>query len=1312
MSLEDSSQAARACNALYSQTRDEVLRSHHWNFAISRQILSRLSDNPPFEWQYQYQLPEDFIRLVQLNGYGETEATRHYEISGTALLTNEGEAKIKYVRRATNTNTFDPLFVEALAVKLASKLALTLSGNRNLPGELLTEYERGTAPLARKVDAQEDRKRSKPPWADSAFVRSRRGAGILGDFRTTGPIVSPPEPGGGQGGGDTPTVPNYDFIANVMAFGAKGGGVDDYPAILKAYQAVVANGSGTIYFPAGRAYHVRTAGVHGLHINQKSRIKVEMGEGATLVMDNMIDGLAVSHGIYVQGPCEEITLINAHVRFATMAESRQTWAPFYFLGANVGVGDINGDGWYRGESGGERPDLIAAGAIRKVIMRGCFSENSPSVFVGLIGMDDYEITSFRGLNSWADGLYNRYFRNARINGVRMDRVGDDGISLGSEESNIALANIDNDFHGEGSYISNFSAQGGYPETTSTVPSGSVVLLGCRDLTVTNVTVIDKYRVFRVETGTETTGIYTNLNLNFLANKNVTVSNISSSDCAQGLCVISKEATLETDPKWWANSVRVSNFVHNGGELPFDSFGISGGTPSEGVPPPLMPPLVSGYWFDGFKATGYSSETATLGGLYQCRFENFELSGAMTFAGMIPYEGDPDGDYPDNFTAFFNIKARNILFQGLKRCHFDNIVSENAPVVGITFTTCADGVCDNLLAINANRSGDAFGCGVVIDLYSKRMGGNGITIDHDDQPMPDGFSINNAFDHKFRNVRVKTKLNQFYRMVSDAKFNTQKLSQVDRIDWYHGGEPVPQWRTKLFAYDRVTVIGDTADFTLYPDGAEHVCVISASALTANRTVYISEDAVGEGDEFTVLRDRGAGGPYSVTIAGKISSPPSTYAIATIPAGTFGFVRVKYDRGQGRYVCIEQTPVPIHPVSPDRGNVNVTLTAADLPVQYFGTTLTANRTITLPTSGVVNGDSFRIIRKAPGAFTLSIGGLISLAVNEWAVVRYNGTAWILEAFPGSGGGGGGSGDMLAANNLSDLVNKATSRTNLGVEIGVDVQAHSSNLDAWALLATSAKISATEKGANNGVASLDSGGKVPLSQLPSSIMEFKGTWNASTNSPTLADGTGDIGDVYIASTAGTQNLGSGAITFTVGDWVIYNGTTWQRVINSNLVASVNGQTGAVTLTKTDVGLGNCDNTSDANKPVSTAQATEINKAKIDALGFSVDGGGSIVTTGLKGVFTIDYPCTITGWTINTEGVSPTCTIDVWKIASGTANPTVINTITAAAKPALTTGNNAASGTLTGWTTSVAAGDIFGFNIDAVANATRLTFKLKVLK
>lgn len=112
----------------------------------------------------------------------------------------------------------------------------------------------------------------------------------------------------------------------------------------------------------------------------------------------------------------------------------------------------------------------------------------------------------------------------------------------------------------------------------------------------------------------------------------------------------------------------------------------------------------------------------------------------------------------------------------------------------------------------------------------------------------------------------------------------------------------------------------------------------------------------------------------------------------------------------------------------------------------------------------------------------------------------------------------------------------------------------------------------------ADLDANGRIPYSQLPESAMEYKGEWNANTNTPTLTDGTGDVGDFYIVSVAGTS-LGQ---TFAVNDRVIYNGSTWDKLAGG-AVESVNGRTGAVTLTKADVGI-----TIISNQSMSTATVT----------------------------------------------------------------------------------------------------------------------------
>lgn len=61
-------------------------------------------------------------------------------------------------------------------------------------------------------------------------------------------------------------------------------------------------------------------------------------------------------------------------------------------------------------------------------------------------------------------------------------------------------------------------------------------------------------------------------------------------------------------------------------------------------------------------------------------------------------------------------------------------------------------------------------------------------------------------------------------------------------------------------------------------------------------------------------------------------------------------------------------------------------------------------------------------------------------------------------------------------------------------------------------------------------------------------KGTWNSFTNSPTLADGVGQIGDYYIVSSDGSQDLGSGSIAWAINDVISYDGAVWYKHVNNN--------------------------------------------------------------------------------------------------------------------------------------------------------------------
>jgi hypothetical protein len=133
-------------------------------------------------------------------------------------------------------------------------------------------------------------------------------------------------------------------------------------------------------------------------------------------------------------------------------------------------------------------------------------------------------------------------------------------------------------------------------------------------------------------------------------------------------------------------------------------------------------------------------------------------------------------------------------------------------------------------------------------------------------------------------------------------------------------------------------------------------------------------------------------------------------------------------------------------------------------------------------------------------------------------------------------------------------------------------------------------------SGIPQLDGSGKILVSQLPNSVMEYKGTWNAATNTPTLANGTGNQGDVYLCNVAGTVNFGSGPITFAVGDQTIYSGTIWQKA---------GGATGTVTsVSVTETG----DALTITGSPITTSGTINIGFAGTS--GQYVNGAGGLTT------------------------------------------------------------------------------------------------------
>lgn len=107
--------------------------------------------------------------------------------------------------------------------------------------------------------------------------------------------------------------------------------------------------------------------------------------------------------------------------------------------------------------------------------------------------------------------------------------------------------------------------------------------------------------------------------------------------------------------------------------------------------------------------------------------------------------------------------------------------------------------------------------------------------------------------------------------------------------------------------------------------------------------------------------------------------------------------------------------------------------------------------------------------------------------------------------------------------------------------------------------------------------------------------------------------------------------------------------------------------------------------------------------------DGGAAVLTTGIALDLPVPFACTITEVNMYSQQTG-SLVIDVWKDTHGNFPPTVADSITAAAKPTITASNKSQDSDLTGWDTTINAGDILRFNIDSVSSIQRATLILEV--
>jgi len=120
----------------------------------------------------------------------------------------------------------------------------------------------------------------------------------------------------------------------------------------------------------------------------------------------------------------------------------------------------------------------------------------------------------------------------------------------------------------------------------------------------------------------------------------------------------------------------------------------------------------------------------------------------------------------------------------------------------------------------------------------------------------------------------------------------------------------------------------------------------------------------------------------------------------------------------------------------------------------------------------------------------------------------------------------------------------------------------LDALALLQTEIDNLIPSQTGNSGKYLTTNGSVLSWASIAGGGLSYQGTWNASTNTPTLTSSTGTNGYYYIVSTAGSTNL-NGITDWAVGDWLLFNGTVWQKIDQSETLKTITSTDGSLTVT-----------------------------------------------------------------------------------------------------------------------------------------------------
>jgi hypothetical protein len=154
-SFSDDTDLARICSSTYDGILEKSLAETPWRFAMKKQQLARLTDTPPNEWKYAYQLPSDILGGIYALFNSSTSAapSKHYEIFSDKVYTNENLIYVDYTFRPNETK-FPSYFTEYMVLAIASQIAIAITDQANI-ADYYSRLAQQQLDVARYTDASQ-----------------------------------------------------------------------------------------------------------------------------------------------------------------------------------------------------------------------------------------------------------------------------------------------------------------------------------------------------------------------------------------------------------------------------------------------------------------------------------------------------------------------------------------------------------------------------------------------------------------------------------------------------------------------------------------------------------------------------------------------------------------------------------------------------------------------------------------------------------------------------------------------------------------------------------------------------------------------------------------------------------------------------------------------------------------------------------------------------------------------------------------------------------------------------------------------------